>query len=112
MNTGVTGDLDRAAALYQRACDGGAMDGCTHLGSQYQDTAGVAQDFARAASLFGRACDGGALDACSKLGIMREHGEGISQDPALAADLFFLPALLLVLDRPSPEDAAEDLPSG
>jgi hypothetical protein len=63
---GVTQDFDRAADLYEQACDGGDMRGCTNLGNMYQVGDGITQDLSRAASLYERACDGGWERACSE----------------------------------------------
>jgi hypothetical protein len=53
---GVARDEGRAAALFQRACDGGVMSGCANLGWLYFSGHGVAKDDARASALFQKAC--------------------------------------------------------
>ena len=73
---GATQDFARAASLYEQACDGGEMRGCTNLG------------FARAASLYEQACDGGEVRGCTNLGRMYRDGQGVTQDFARAATLW------------------------
>ncbi len=66
---GATQDFAHAASLYEQACDGGEMRGCTNLG------------FARAASLYQQACDGEeiAIHRCTP------HGPPVtSVQPTLA----------------------------
>jgi TPR repeat protein len=61
----VAQDLAKAAALFQKACDGGHMDGCVQLGLLYAEGDGVVKDAAKAKALFQKACDGGEPRACS-----------------------------------------------
>ena len=63
---GVTQDHTRAVSLYQQACDGGHMSGCSNLGVMYETGEGVTQDLSRAASLYEQACDGGLVAACQE----------------------------------------------
>uniref|UniRef100_UPI0026F2B4C3 tetratricopeptide repeat protein n=1 Tax=Campylobacter showae TaxID=204 RepID=UPI0026F2B4C3 len=53
------GDYQKAAQLYQKACDGGELRGCNNLGTLYVKGQGVNQDYQKAAQLYQKACDGG-----------------------------------------------------
>jgi len=64
--TGVGQNAAKAAALYQKACDGGQMRGCVNLGFLYEQGTGVSQDAAKAAALYHKACDGGERQACAR----------------------------------------------
>jgi hypothetical protein len=57
-------DRVEAARLYERACQGGELVGCTNLGLLYEAGEGVPQDQARANGLYQIACEGGELLAC------------------------------------------------
>jgi TPR repeat protein len=48
-------DVAKAAALYQKACDGGMTVGCTNLGLAYKDGRGVERDVVKTATLFQKA---------------------------------------------------------
>jgi TPR repeat protein len=74
----VAQDAGRAAALYQRACEGGK--GCVNLGFFYERGLGVDQDFARAAALYRGACAGGDLAGCKNLGVLLTEGRGVPAD--------------------------------
>ena len=45
------GDYQKAAQLYQKACDSGVAEGCSNLGDLYADGQGVNQDYQKAAQL-------------------------------------------------------------
>ena len=53
--------------LYQKACDGGDMEGCFNLGGAYFNGDGVARDIDKAMKLFQKACDGGDMEGCNVL---------------------------------------------
>ena len=57
------GDYQKAAQLYQKACDGGNVGGCSNLGVLYGNGLSVNQDYQKAAQLFQKACDGGGVRA-------------------------------------------------
>jgi uncharacterized protein len=59
-------DLKRAASLYQKACDLGAMPDCLRVAEMYEGGLGVRKDPARVARLYARACEGGVTDACGR----------------------------------------------
>jgi hypothetical protein len=66
-------DLEKASALFQRACvnGNGAACGALHgLGMSYQSGDGVEQSDAKAAECFKHACAGGHRPACTAL---QEH---------------------------------------
>jgi TPR repeat protein len=77
---GVTQDYARAAQLYDQACQGGYMRGCSNLGVMHRDGQGVTQDYARAAQLYEQACQGGYMGGCLNLGAAYYNGEGVSRD--------------------------------
>jgi uncharacterized protein len=80
--------LDRAAELYQAACDAGYMPSCSALALQLQDGRGVAHDPNGARTLHQRACDGGAGIGCFNLGLMLQSGAWTEPDPDAATALF------------------------
>ena len=53
---GVGRDEARAAALYEKACDGGVAKGCYILGALLMYGRGVAKNEVRAASAYARGC--------------------------------------------------------
>lgn len=60
--------------LYQKACDGGVMEGCFNIGVYYAEGKGVKQDFSKAKSLFGKVCDSGNQDGCDQYKRLNEKG--------------------------------------
>ena len=78
----------RAVELYQRACDGGDMQGCMILGAKYEGGLGVARSETRAVELYEWACDRGAMQGCMVLGAKYEGGRGVAQSDTRAAELF------------------------
>ena len=61
-------DYQKAAQLYQKACDEGNALGCYNLGVLYHNGKGVNQDYQKAAQFYQKACDGGGAKGCSSLG--------------------------------------------
>ncbi len=84
----VAEDTARAAALYEKVCDGGDLTACYHLGFLYALGTGVVKDVARAAALFQQACDGGQAKGCSSAGSLYQHGTGVMQDVAKGVALY------------------------
>jgi TPR repeat protein len=66
---GVTKDEAKAAAMFQKACDGGLATGCEFYAKMLRDGRGVPEDEAKAQTLLGKACDGGAAGACTSVGL-------------------------------------------
>jgi len=64
-------DAQRAAVLYQRACEDGVQSGCSNLATLNFLGRGVFKDLQRAVSMFEKACEGGEPSACTNLGIIR-----------------------------------------
>jgi TPR repeat protein len=62
------GHHDRAAPLYQRACELGLGQACHRLGELYQAGKGVASDEGQARQLFELGCRQGSNAACDALG--------------------------------------------
>ena len=67
---GVEKDFSKASELYKKACDGGNMQGCGHLGFMYEYGNGVEKNEQKAVELYKKACDGGEMNACRSLGII------------------------------------------
>jgi len=77
-----TGDLAQAAAMYRRACDGGAADACNRLGAMTWAGQGVPADPAAAYALYVRACDGGDGAGCFSAAICHRTGSCAPKDEA------------------------------
>ena len=60
----------KASELYNKACDGGEMLGCTNLGYLYSHGKGVIQDIQKANLLWEKACNEGYNTACDSLGLL------------------------------------------
>ena len=63
-------DYQKAAQLYQKACDSGDALGCYNLGVSYEDGQGVNQDYQKAVQLYQKACDSGIAEGCSNLWVL------------------------------------------
>ena len=73
------GDYQKAAELWQKACDGGDAEGCSNLGLLYKNGQGVKQDYQKAAQLYQKACDSGEAKGCFNLGgLYDEDGQSFS----------------------------------
>lgn len=68
------GDYQKAAELYDKACDGGSVIGCFNLGYLYEDGQGVKQNLSTAKKYFGKACDLGEQKGCDNYRILNERG--------------------------------------
>jgi TPR repeat protein len=77
----------RAVTLYDQACTGGALLGCSHLGEAYERGFGVTRDVSRAASLFAQSCET-EMAGCFHLADLHTRGEGVAQDYEKAIELF------------------------
>ncbi len=82
------GDYQKAAELYQKACDGGEAFGCGKLGISYAKGQGVRQNYQKAAELYQKACDGGEAFGCFSLGFLYEDGQGVKQDFSTAKQYY------------------------
>ena len=74
------GDYQKAAQLFQKACDGGNALSCGGLGFLYANGKGVKHDYQKAAQLFQKACDGGEALSCNGLGALYAEGKGVRQN--------------------------------
>jgi len=72
------GDHQKAAELWQKACDSEEARGCFNLGILYVDGQGVNQDHQKAAELWQKACDSGEAGGCFNLGVLYENGQSFS----------------------------------
>ena len=68
------GDYQKAAQLYQKACDGGDALGCSILGALYENGQGVKQNFSTAKQYYGKACDLGLRLGCGDYRRLNEKG--------------------------------------
>ena len=82
--TGVAKDMQKAVALYERACAAKNTTGC-------YDRALIAfhaKDYAIAMTDFTMACKGEDMDACAMLGRMYRDAQGVAKDEAAGAGFF------------------------
>ena len=82
------GDYQKAAELYQKACDGGDAGGCLNLGVLYKIGQGVRQNYQKAAQLYQKACDSGEAKGCSNLGVLYHNGQGVKQNFSTAKQYY------------------------
>ena len=82
------GDYQKAAQLYQKACDSGEAGGCFSLGFLYQNGQGVKQDYQKAAQLYQKACDSGEAGGCLGLGYLYQNGQGVRQNFSTAKQYY------------------------
>jgi hypothetical protein len=85
---GVGKDTNRAAQLYQKACELGSAQGCHNLGYLLSEGEGITHDLARAATLFEKACHGGEARGCNSLGAAYFSGSGVPANLTNAGSLF------------------------
>ncbi|MCM2311236.1 MAG: tetratricopeptide repeat protein [Steroidobacteraceae bacterium] len=81
---GVPKDEATSARLYEQACQGKLLIGCTLLGMQISTGQGVPQSYERATTIWRNACDAGEPNSCTMLGAMYELRR-VPKDPATAA---------------------------
>jgi hypothetical protein len=79
---------EEARPLFQKACDGGNMDGCNSLGFLYLEGHGLPKDYLQARLFFQKACDGGDMGGCNNVGWLYQEGQGLPKD-YVQARLFF-----------------------
>ena len=79
-----TGDEQRAAQIWQQACETGETRGCARIGFLYQSGKGVEQDDAKAAKFYEKNCDTGDLAGCDSLASLYQN----SGEQAEAAAIF------------------------
>ena len=65
------GDYQKAAQLYQKACDSGEAKGCFNLGGLYDEDG---QSFSTAKQYYGKACDLGLQLGCDNYKKLNEKG--------------------------------------
>ena len=78
------GDEQRAAQIWQKACESGEAHGCIRLGFLYQSGKGVEQNDAKAGKFYQKACDTGELSSCDSLASLHQN----SGEHAKAAAIF------------------------
>lgn len=83
------GNMQRAAELYNEACDGGDKYACIELGVLHVNGDGVKKDRKKAKKLFTKSCKSRHSKACFYLGVLYKQGsEDIKQDKRRAKLLF------------------------
>lgn len=82
------GDYQKAAQLFQKACDGGNAGDCNNLGVLYENGLGVRQDYQKATEFYQKACDGGDAVGCSILGSLYQNGQGVRQSFSTAKQYY------------------------
>jgi len=68
------GDYQKAAELYQKACNSGEAGGCFNLGLLYKNGQGVKQNYQKAEQYYGKACDLGLQLGCDDYRMLNEKG--------------------------------------
>ncbi len=64
---GVENDYLKAAALYEKTCNGGEAYGCKVLGDMYYKGEGVEKDYLKAIQFIEKACNNGLKRECEML---------------------------------------------
>lgn len=82
-----TADPQRAAELYQRACESGSLAGCVDLGVLLFQQAPY-PNLDRARGLFQKACDSRNAAGCTHLAALYATGEWVPKDDARAFALY------------------------
>ncbi|TDH70370.1 hypothetical protein CCR75_009709 [Bremia lactucae] len=85
---GIAQDVERAAALFQKAYELGAPEGAYHLGHIYNFGIGVPQNNATAFKYLQEAVKEGSAAAHNELGRMYLEGKGTNRDEEKAVELF------------------------
>jgi TPR repeat protein len=81
---GVAQDNNKAATLFQGACNGNIGAGCERFGVALHNGLGIQQDLPRAADTFKKGCDLKSASACNQLALMNVRGEGGPKDTVKA----------------------------
>jgi len=85
---GVSKDLKRANALYEKACELKYGQGCNNLGVYYENGWAVTKNFKRANAFYEKACELKHGGACTSLGYSYEQGRGVAKDLKRARALY------------------------
>ena len=72
----------------RKRCDGGDLEACEKLASDYRSGDGAKHDGARAYALARVACAAGAMNACNNLGDMYETADYVPRSIPLALELY------------------------
>jgi TPR repeat protein len=91
-------DEERAAKLFERACEGKLPAGCGNWAAMMAEGRGVEYDPPRAAGLLEQACNDGHAHSCYVLGGLLNEGLGIPKDAKRARQLFATACKLGVSD--------------
>lgn len=74
------GDYQKAAVVFQKACDDGVASGCFNIGLMYHKGLGVNQNYQKALNLYKKACDNGEAGGCYNAGFIYGKGLGVIQN--------------------------------
>ncbi|HTR55989.1 MAG TPA: tetratricopeptide repeat protein [Kofleriaceae bacterium] len=85
---GVARDVDKALALYRKACENGYAPACDSLGLMLYAGEDVTHDNEAAARWFRKACDAGAMHGCTSLGYFYQAGLTVKSDRGKARELY------------------------
>lgn len=85
---GVSRDIGRARALYEKACTRGVSLGCHNLGTLHAEGKVQPAQATVMNELFRKACDDGEVRGCNSLGASYFLGSGVSKDMGKAGRLF------------------------
>lgn len=78
-----------ALKYFNKACNGGDIDGCLNAGKYFEEGEDVRQDLFKAVEFYTKACDGGEAYACMILANLYRDGKGtIKPDSSIAAGYY------------------------
>ena len=86
--TGVGKDVNKAATLFQGACNAGVGAGCDHFGLALLTGAGIQQDMPRAQDILKKGCDLRSAEACNRRALMSERAQGGPKDSVTAVSFY------------------------
>ena len=74
------GNKQKAVKLWEKACEGGHMEGCFNSGILYSTGDGVKQNKQKAVEFYEKACDAGKIDGCYNVGNIYFKGDGVKRN--------------------------------
>lgn len=90
--TGIAGfvrDRVKAAAFYEKGCNGSDGIGCRNLGYYYQyGRGGKVKDYSKSVELYLKACELGDMGGCTNAGYMYRYGYGVTKSHVVAVKYF------------------------
>ncbi|GMV14540.1 MAG: sel1 repeat family protein [Sorangiineae bacterium PRO1] len=85
---GVARNVEKAAKLAKKGCDGGQIAGCRLVALGQLQGLGAGRDDAAALKLLEKSCADGDGESCAGAGLLYRHGFGTSANPSFATGLF------------------------